>query len=216
MSRHWILDGHNIIFAVGELQRLQTSGRGTEARALLVERLEAFAHRRQERVLLVFDGRGVHGPQASRRAALFEEIYSRGEGGADLRILDEARRLAAQGTVVTVVTNDMRTLANALPREARRLRVRDFWLEHIEPPAGEDEKRIEGDFSDIEQSLLALPPDQRPRPVRPGAASGSGERNAAPRSGHPAAVTREEAVRRKRERGRLRQARLLERRKKGD
>lgn len=214
MSRHWILDGHNIIFAVGGLQRLQKSGRGTEARALLVERLEAFAHRRQERVLLVFDGRGVQEPRASSRASLFEEVYSRGDGGADRRILDEARRLVAQGTLVTVVTNDMRTLANALPREARRLRVRDFWLEHIEPPDGEDEKRIEGDFSDIEQSLLDLPPDERPRPVRRGAAAAS-VKGAVP-GGEPSAVlTREEAMRRKRERGRLRQARLLERRKKG-
>ncbi|HET8948017.1 MAG TPA: NYN domain-containing protein [Candidatus Polarisedimenticolia bacterium] len=217
MSRHWILDGHNIIFALGGLQRLQRSGRGAEARALLVERLEAFANRRQERVLLVFDGRGVQSPPQSRRAGLFEEAYSHGAGGADRRILDEARRLVAQGTVITVVTNDMRTLANALPREARRLRVHDFWLEHIERPAAEEEKPVAaGAFPDLERAMLALEPEPaRSRPAAAERRTARGPAGAGPEPPAFPALTgealRHEKARLKRERGRVRQERLLKR-----
>jgi predicted RNA-binding protein with PIN domain len=216
--RVWIVDGHNVIFAVGGLERLQATRRGDEARRLLAERLEVFAHQRGEPVLLVFDGHDLPShPQASR-SALFEVAYARrGDQAADRRILDEARRRAAEGGVVTVVTNDVRTLASALPRAVRHLRVRDFWLRHIEPPAGKDEKRIEGDFSDIEKEMLSLPSEESRRATRgshrPLATDTPGETPGAGRT-PTAAALREDETRRKRERGRLRHARMLKRRTK--
>ena len=201
MPRAWIVDGHNVIFAVGGLERLQATRRGDEARRLLAERLEVFARQRGEPVLLVFDGLDLPSHPEVLRTALLEVVYARrGDQAADRRILDEARRRAAEGVTVTVVTNDVRTLANALPRAVRHLRVRDFWLRHIEPPAGKDEKRIEGDFSDIEKELLALAPEETVRPP------------AAAMQASPAGTPGEDAMRRKRERGRLRHARMLKRR----
>ena len=195
MPRAWIVDGHNVIFAVGGLERLQATRRGDEARRLLAERLEVFARQRGEPVLLVFDGLDLPSHPEVLRTALLEVVYARrGDQAADRRILDEARRRAAEGVTVTVVTNDVRTLANALPRAVRHLRVRDFWLRHIEPPAGKDEKRIEGDFSDIERSCWRWhrkkpcgprrPPCRRRRPARRErtrcAASGSAAASATP------------------------------------
>ncbi|HEV8199012.1 MAG TPA: NYN domain-containing protein, partial [Candidatus Polarisedimenticolia bacterium] len=101
----WILDGHNIIFALGGLQALQTSGRGAEARSRLVERLQAFAHQQGERVLVVFDGNELATNPDELRTPLFEIVYTRrGHQVADDRILVEARRRAQAGETVTVVT----------------------------------------------------------------------------------------------------------------
>ena len=209
--RLWILDGHNIIFALSGLAALQTSRRGAEARSLLVERLIAFAHEIGEQVLLVFDGNDLASSPDARKTPLFEAVYGRrGEGGADRRILGEARRRSAQGFTVTVVTDDVRTLAIELPRSVRRLGVREFWRLHIEPPEDEGEKRIEADFSDIEKALLALEPESQPVYV-----TAAGHR-AASKSPAETAASREagrgqEEIRRKRERGRRRYERTLKR-----
>lgn len=94
--RLWILDAHNIIFALSELADLQTSRRGAEARSCLVDRLVAFAHGTGEQVLLVFDGNDLASSPDAVKTPLFEVVYSRpGEGGADRRILLEARRQAS-------------------------------------------------------------------------------------------------------------------------
>src|SRR5262245_27997057 len=217
-KRLFILDGHNIIFALGALQSLQTSERGEEARTLLIESLEGFARRRGDRVLVVFDGRGPDGPASGPSSSLVEVVYSRGTGGADRLILDEAGRRAERGEAVTVVTDDVRTLARLLPRGVRRVDVRTFWQEQVEPPDGDDEKPVAGNFSDIERQLLALEPASRPAPG--GARRTSGADGTARRSPDGAARSRplsddelrREQILRKRERGRLRHARRLKRR----
>jgi predicted RNA-binding protein with PIN domain len=202
-DRIWILDGHNVIFALGALKSLQVSGRGGEARALLVERLEGFALERKERVLIVFDGRDIASHPDARQGPLLEVVYSRrAENAADQRILHEAAHLARGGALVTVVTNDMATLAHALPREVRHLRVRDFWFRHIEPPATAEQKPAGGDFSGIEQEMLALAAAvaAEARVREPGPPDSSG--------------WADDPRLRKKERGRLRQKRRLERRTK--
>jgi predicted RNA-binding protein with PIN domain len=207
-GRVFILDGHNIIFALGGLQALQTSGRGAEARSRLVEILQAFAHRRGERTLVVFDGNELATNPDALRTPLFEIVYTRrGHQVADDRILSEARRRAEAGETVTVVTNDRNTLGNLLPRGVRRVGVREFWLTHIEPPPREDDKPVAGDFSELEQAMLALPPEERPRSGPPASPH--------PAPGRPASAEalRREEIRRKRDRGRLRQERLLKRRR---
>lgn len=210
-GRLWILDGHNILMAFEDLRHLQVTDRGEEARRLLEERLEEFASLGGKRVLLVFDGgdrvpagRSRQGGAGSRAVARFEVVYSRGDGGADRLILDEVRRRAEMGEAVTVVTDDVSTLAVALPRGVRHLGVREFWMAHIEVPAEEDEKPAAGNFSDIERDLLALEPVAQARPR-----SSGGETSAPPPS---AAALRKEGLLRKRERGRLRHERMLKRR----
>ena len=212
------MDGHNMIFAVPSLQRLQRAGRGEEARAGLAERIERFAAARRERVLVVFDGASAGAPAAIRRGPLEIAFSRRGPGGADERILLEARACVERGDRVTVVTNDIHTLARVLPPGASHMAVEEFWLRHIETteergagvdrPRDGDEKRIAGDFSDLERAMLA-------EAAR--AEADAPRRSAAARAARPAAAKgagsapRDERARllEKREKGRLRHLRRL-------
>lgn len=211
-NRIWIMDGHNMIFTIPPLRQLQVSDRREEARAGLVDRLERFALARSEKVLVVFDGNTLPSNPDAVRKPLFETVYTpRGEGAADARILRDAARCLEQGLVVTVVTNDLHTLARKLPRGARHLRVEEFWLAHLERHRAdgakrvEEDKRVEGDFSDLEREMLAQAAAAEPAPrVRPAGVE-------APRALTEQEATREQILR-KRERGRLRQGRRLERR----
>jgi predicted RNA-binding protein with PIN domain len=217
-NRLWIMDGHNMIFALPPLQRLQVSDRRAEARAGLTDRLERFAIARGERVLVVFDGNEMpSNPEADRRT-LMEIVYTRrGEAVADDRILQEARVRRERGQTVTVVTNDVRTLARELPRGVNHLGVEAFWLKYIEPEVGEGGKRVEGDFSDVERDMLAQAAGADASraagasPVSRGRAEP--EAAATPARGRRHRPAGEEALRErirlKRERGRLRQERRL-------
>jgi predicted RNA-binding protein with PIN domain len=204
-KRIWIMDGHNMIFAIGPLQSLQISDRRDEARRGLLERLRRFAQTRREQVLVVFDGIDVARAPDAGREPFLETVYARGgEGAADERIVRQARLGHDRGLHVTVVTNDVRTLAVDLPQGVVHMDVQAFWSRHIERPDREADKRIEGDFSDVERELAALPVPADTRPART-------ERVAR----DPVVsqdVARAERIRRRKERGRLRQKRHLARR----
>ncbi|HUD70531.1 MAG TPA: NYN domain-containing protein, partial [Dongiaceae bacterium] len=206
-SRLWLMDGHNMIFAIHDLQRLQVSGSGEEARQGLAERLERFALERRERVVVVFDGHASASGQRSVQGAHFEIVYARGgAGAADEFIVREARRASEAGLPVAVVTDDVRTLATRLPRGVRHQGVRAFWLEHVEPRPRGDDKPVGGDFSDLERAMLAQAAAQeRSRPAR----------NPAPAPSPPRQDPGGTRRLLKRERGRLRQERRLGRRRTG-
>lgn len=51
--RIWIVDGHNMIFAIPRLERLQVTGHRNQARADLVGTLRRFAETRRQNVLVV-------------------------------------------------------------------------------------------------------------------------------------------------------------------
>ena len=205
-KRIWIMDGHNMIFAIRRLQTLQEADRGEEARRELVERLRRFAQTRREDVLVVFDGNDLAwNPDVPREPFLEVAFAARGEGGADARIIHAARSGQKEGRRVTVVTDDVSTLARKLPGEVDHLGVQAFRLKCLDDPAGRTSKRVEGDFSDVEKELEALATTSEPEPqglVGPPRAD-------PPRSREEAA---RERIRRKREKGRLRQERLLKRR----
>lgn len=210
MTRIWIIDGHNLIFAIHGLQELQVSGRGDQARAALEATLRTFAHTRREQVLVVFDGNDLPWNPDVIREPLFETVYRRrGDGGADDRILHEAGLRAERGQHVTVVTNDVHTLAVKLPKRVLHMKVRAFWLKHIERAVDRESKPIEGDFSDIEREMEARAALARPEP-EPAAPEPAGRRPPAPAAEKAMA----ERIRRKRLKGRLRQERRLERRRK--
>jgi predicted RNA-binding protein with PIN domain len=230
-QRIWIMDGHNMIFAIPGLERLQVSDRREEARAGLADRLQRFAIARGEKVLVVFDGNQMLSNPDAVRSPLFEVVYSRrGEGVADDRIIHEARACSARGLTVTVVTDDVRTLAIELPRGVQRLGVRAFWRKHIDKEDragdGDGDKRIEGDFSDFEREMLARDAAAEERefsvgepaadPARPGAdparpgARGRESAASGPETGAAPATMRDRILD-KRVRGRLRQERRLKR-----
>jgi predicted RNA-binding protein with PIN domain len=205
------MDGHNMIFAIPSLQRLQVSDRREEARRGLADRLERFALTRGEKVLLVFDGNELPSNPDALRKPLFEIVYTRrGEGVADDRIIHEARQCLERGLLVTVVTDDVNTLAGELPREVQHLGVRAFWLKHIEKEVVEGGKRVEGDFSDVEHEMMARADLTEPVRTATGAAAPSGRKVRA----RAAEEAMRERILGKRERGRLRQERRLERRPK--
>jgi len=226
-KRLWLIDGHNIIFAVPSLQALQVTDRRDEARQALAGSLERFAHARGEKVRIVFDGNELASNSDAGRGALLEITYTRrGEETADDRIIHEARRRAAQRLPVTVVTNDISTLAGRLPRGVDHLGVGEFWLKHIEPRPAPGGKTIAGDFSDVESALLEYSAAEEASAARaaettPGmAASGApqqGPRSSIEedRSARPSAeAARRDRIRLKREKGRLRhQRRLAQRRR---
>jgi len=206
-KRIWIMDGHNMIFAIGPLQRLQVSDRREEARRGLAERLERFALTRGEKVLVVFDGNELPSNPDALRKPLFEMVYARrGEGSADERIIREARLCLGRGLLVTVVTDDVNTLAGKLPRGAHHLGVQAFWVKHIEKEVGEGGKQVEGDFSDVEREMLA----RASMIERVPEAHDSIPSPRAVRARAPEDAMRER-ISRKRERGRLRQERRLKR-----
>src|SRR2546428_13787871 len=85
-NRIWIMDGHNMIFAIRPLQELQVSDRREEARSGLADRLERFALARGEKVLVVFDGNDLPSNPGATRTPLLEPVSTRrGDGGADDR-----------------------------------------------------------------------------------------------------------------------------------
>jgi len=233
-SRVWIMDGHNVIFAIGPLERLQRSDRRGEARERLVAWLEEFAHRRGERVLIVFDGHDLASNPDAIGRPLVETVYARrGEGAADKLIISRARGYRERGLAVTVVTNDVSTLAVALPPGVRHLGVREFWLKEIEERSGRlrdagdagSDKPVTGDFSDIEREMLALAAAE-PLPVRREDLGAGGAKppraggpNAPPAAGPASRALGEaearEQQRLRRQRGRLRQERHLKRRRSG-
>jgi len=209
----WILDGHNMIFAIPGLERLQISGRREEARRGLVDRLRRFAHARGEQVLIVFDGNDLESNPDAIQEPLLEVVYARrGEGEADDRIIHRARTGIEQRQSVTVVTNDVRTVARELPDGVRHLEVRRFWRKYILQAGGPGGKRVEGDFSDLEHEMVA-------RAAAAEGAARSSTRSSGvpgPTGKKPGAASADESldepIHRKRERGRLRQARRLKRR----
>lgn len=222
-NRIWIMDGHNMIFAIRPLQQMQVSDRREEARSGLADRLERFALTRGEKVLVVFDGNELPSNPDTIRKPLFETVYTRrGEGVADDRIIHEARRCLERGLPVTVVTDDVNTLARELPRGVHHLGVQAFWLKYIEKDVGEGDKRVEGDFSDVEREMMTRAAMTEPEfevreSVPPLARAGHGA-VASSDPGTRARAAGEEAmreqIRRKRERGHLRQERRLKRRAK--
>jgi len=206
-TRIWIVDGHNVIFAVPRLQGLQRSGRGEEARRGLVEALRRFAHARREPTLVVFDGDDPAREPDGIREPLFEVAYApRARGGADDRIIRAARSRREQGHRVSVVTDDLATLAARLPAGVASLRVAAFWLKYVEQPVDQEGKRVEGDFSDLEREMEALAARENAEEVAVPAAAPPPPRDT---SAFDEIGGR---VRRKKERGRLRQKRRLGRR----
>src|SRR2546428_11834340 len=86
--RIWIVDGHNMIFAIRRLQDLQVEGHGDEARRELVERLRRVAHAKRQDVLVVFDGGDLPWNPDVLLVPFLEVVYAApGVGGAEARLL---------------------------------------------------------------------------------------------------------------------------------
>ena len=151
----WIVDGHNAIFALPSLSRLQREGDRSGARQELEALLESFASRLTGTVLIVYDGNAMPRNPDAVAGPHLQTLFSQPPEEADDRIVFLTEQALNKGRAVTVVTNDRRSLAPRLPKEARVLGVDEFRERHLAPPAaGEGDEAPLGDFSDIERHFL--------------------------------------------------------------
>jgi hypothetical protein len=151
----WIVDGHNAIFALPSLSRLQREGDRSGARQQLEALLESFASRLTGTVLIVYDGNAMPRNPDAVTGPHLQTLFSQPPEEADDRIVFLAEQALKKGRAVTVVTNDRRSLAPRLPKEVRVLGVDEFRERHlVPPPAAEMDKAPPGDFSDIERHFL--------------------------------------------------------------
>jgi predicted RNA-binding protein with PIN domain len=153
--RTWIVDGHNAIFAVAELCRLQQSGERQEARRALEAALRPFADRLAGRMFIVYDGnRLLPNPDAFASGRL-QTLYSQPPEEADDRIVFLAQNERARRQPVTVVSNDRRSLAPRLPPGTLVMGVEDFWRACRAPePAEEERAAPPGDYDDVARHFL--------------------------------------------------------------
>lgn len=122
----WLVDGHNVIFNVPHLDRLQDQDRRA-ARDQLTNLCTTFAHRYQVRVTLVFDGAGgILLPGSIKKQSSIEVVYADPEEQADGRIVFRAEKLVKAKESLVVVTND-RGLIDNLPKGAEVVSTEAFW-----------------------------------------------------------------------------------------
>jgi len=157
----WIVDGHNLLFAMPDLEQLQREGRRSEARAELQARLEAFGRAIGRRVCVVFDGVEAPPLRDDARSPHLETMYSHPPAEADDQICTLAAQWVRGGERVAVVTSDRRTLVPRLPRGARAIPARQF-LAMLRRTTRTPEKWI-ADLSDVERALLAKSPFESDR-----------------------------------------------------
>lgn len=189
----WIVDGHNAIFALADLETLQTEGHKREARRALEERLEAFGRAIGRQMVIVYDGnRMERNPDAVTFPHLRTE-YSLAPEEADDRIRYLVQRALEAGIPPMVVTSDRRTLAAALPPGARHVSVEDFFRRVARSRIHRPEKWKPEGMEDLERYFLSRSPyeeDRREAGSESEPSSGPpSDPSADPPSGPPAAPT---------------------------
>jgi predicted RNA-binding protein with PIN domain len=154
--RTWIVDGHNTIFAVPALSRLQQSGERQEARRGLEAMLRPFAESLSDCLYIVYDGNRLARNPDARDSGRLRMLYSQPPEEADDRIVFLAQRERGRGRPVTVVTNDRRSLAPRLPAGTVTMSVEVFCDACLSsPPASAQERSAPpGDYGDIERHFL--------------------------------------------------------------
>jgi predicted RNA-binding protein with PIN domain len=180
----WIVDGHNLLFAMPDLERLQLEGRRAEARARLEERLEAFGRAIGRQVWVVFDGGEGHPPGDAVRSPHLKSIYSNPPAEADDQICTLATQWVRAGEKVAVVTSDRRTLVPRLPAAARPIAAKQF-AAMMRRSTRAPEKWVSADLGDIERALLERSPFESDRRHAEGFPSPDGEPGPDPREREP-------------------------------
>lgn len=158
-SRRWIVDGHNLIFALPALCRLQMQGDRQRARWELEGLLLTFATRLEHPLIIVYDGNEFGSNPDAQRSHALETIYSQPPEEADDRIVYLATQAVARTETACVVTNDRSSLLPRLPAEVHVLSVEEFRTRHLLPepaPEGPPEKQLtDAERHEIETLLLS-------------------------------------------------------------
>ena len=122
----WLVDGHNVIYQVPELTRLQTGDNKQEARSGLIERCHRFAVHYDLKIAVVFDGTQVGPSVETVTRKNLQVVFSSPSSTADARIIAWAKLLIKDSKPVTVVTDD-RGLRGELNKRVNTLGARAFW-----------------------------------------------------------------------------------------
>jgi predicted RNA-binding protein with PIN domain len=104
-ARYLIVDGHSIIFAWPELQRLHAR-RSELAREALIKQLRDYQDWTGVRVVLVFDGKGKRIDATSHRGEV-QIFYSRGGQTADAIIERLASKYAKRFELMVATSDSM-------------------------------------------------------------------------------------------------------------
>ena len=120
------MDGHNVIYQVPELTRLQTGDKKQEARSSLIERCTRFALHYDLKIVVVFDRTHSGSSAEAIQRKNVQVVFSSPSSSADTRIIAWAKLLIKDGKPVTVVTDD-RGLRGELHKRVTTLGARAFW-----------------------------------------------------------------------------------------
>jgi predicted RNA-binding protein with PIN domain len=118
----WIVDGHNMIFALPRLAELQEQGARSRAREQLAALLRTFTGARRS-LTIVYDGNRQPPDPEARDTPLLRILFSHPPETADDCIVALARAERERGVHVTVVTNDRRSLIPRLPAGVETLTI---------------------------------------------------------------------------------------------
>ena len=102
--RYLLVDGHSVIFAWPELQRLHTR-RTASARELLVRQLTDYQDATGVHVVAVFDGQGDHYNEDSAPGGI--QIFYSASGQSADAIIERLVAKYGKENEMTVVTNDL-------------------------------------------------------------------------------------------------------------
>ena len=142
--RLWIVDGHNAIFALPALQRLQREGERQQARRKLEGLLQPFAQQLERPLVVVYDGNAMLPNPDAVSSGQLQTLYSQPPEEADDRIAFLAEQASSRGETVTVVTDDRGTLGVRLPEPVQVLAVGVFCDRYLcrESDSETEEKRL--------------------------------------------------------------------------
>ena len=101
--RYLFVDGHSVIFAWPELQRLHAR-RGAHARETLIKLLTGYQDSSGVRVVLVFDGKGETMSEVTEPGGI--QIFYSADGGTADDIIERLTAKYGELHEITVVTRD--------------------------------------------------------------------------------------------------------------
>jgi predicted RNA-binding protein with PIN domain len=159
-DKFWIIDGHNAVFALPELHRLQVRGERSAARSALETMLRPFAAQLSHPLTVVYDGNQIErNPDAGVERGIRVLFSQPPDEEADDRIVFLATQTLARGAAVAVVTNDQRSLVARLPQGVHVLGVEEFRDRCLRTRQvardGESRQVSDHDRREIEQAFLA-------------------------------------------------------------
>ena len=153
MTKHYIIDACNLIFASNKLEAILDKRGFQAARAMLVGMLERFVRAAElERITAVFDGseKGAHRPR--REVEAFGKvilIYANPRLDADRAIIELVEDAKRPGEL-TVVSSDKFIIKHVKGAGAHQLSSRDFLRQMgranagaADPLKGEDPRKFE-------------------------------------------------------------------------